>query len=206
MSLTLQKQKLRQQFREQLKQISPEEQFALLTQLDTWLSDYLSGLKTSQNNFISWAAFRPLAGEPDLDSLLFQTSLYFALSDQVSLTSKIKWLFPKVIGEELRFYQCSLSQFSKGSFGILEPDSQKGAVEFKSQDIDGVLVPGLAFDENGGRLGRGRGYYDRFLSQFAGIKMGIGFSKTVVNKLPLEKHDVKLDGLITDKGFTKWNW
>ncbi len=73
-----------------------------------------------------------------------------------------------------------------------------------------VLVPGLAFTKNGGRLGRGGGYYDRFIAnvrlefQTSGEKpplfFGFAFASQVLQILPLESHDETLDGMITEKG------
>lgn len=62
-----------------------------------------------------------------------------------------------------------------------------------------ILVPGLAFTERGERLGRGRGYYDKYLSHYHGIKIGICFSGQLEEVLPTEKHDVGLDYIVTDK-------
>ena len=62
-----------------------------------------------------------------------------------------------------------------------------------------ILIPGLAFTELGERLGRGKGFYDKYLSHFRGIKIGVCFSEQVVEMLPTEKHDVTLDYIVTDE-------
>lgn len=66
--------------------------------------------------------------------------------------------------------------------------------------LDLVLVPGLAFTRDGGRLGRGGGFFDRFLFHRAqsAAKIGVGFAFQIVDTLPLEAHDVKLNAVITD--------
>ncbi len=66
--------------------------------------------------------------------------------------------------------------------------------------IDLVLVPGIAFTRNGARMGRGFGFFDRFLAHRAAsaIKIGIAFRFQIVESLPLEPHDVKLDLVVTD--------
>jgi 5-formyltetrahydrofolate cyclo-ligase len=61
-------------------------------------------------------------------------------------------------------------------------------------------VPGLAFDRRGGRLGRGKGYYDRFLLETSGLRVGICFEDQVVEKIPGEAHDLRMDFLITPAG------
>ena len=66
--------------------------------------------------------------------------------------------------------------------------------------IDLVLVPGIAFTRNGGRMGRGFGFFDRFLAHRApsAIKIGIAFRFQIVESLPIESHDVELDLVVTD--------
>ena len=64
---------------------------------------------------------------------------------------------------------------------------------------DLLLVPGLAFGLKGERLGRGKGFYDKYLENFNGLKIGICTSEQVIEGIPLEAHDIPMDGLITDK-------
>ncbi|WP_312114447.1 5-formyltetrahydrofolate cyclo-ligase [Brevibacillus reuszeri] len=89
----------------------------------------------------------------------------------------------------------------QGVYGIWEPDSER-AVEADIAKLDVVLVPGVAFDRSGGRMGYGGGFYDRFL---AGLKerpylLGVGFSMQVVDHVPLEPHDIPLDAVVTEEG------
>ena len=79
-------------------------------------------------------------------------------------------------------------------FEILGPSLK--SIEVKPEVI---LVPGLAFSEKGERLGRGKGFYDKYLSQYRGIKIGICFSEQLVQNLPTEKHDETLDYIVTDE-------
>ena len=81
-----------------------------------------------------------------------------------------------------------------GKFGIQEPPPE--AEEISSSDIDITLVPGLAFDEACNRLGRGRGFYDRWLPQISGIKTGIGFDHQLIDAVPTENHDHQLDMVV----------
>ena len=73
-----------------------------------------------------------------------------------------------------------------------------------------LLIPLVAFDNNLNRLGYGGGYYDRYISKFDNInkliKIGIGFSFQKVKKLPINKYDKKLDFIITEKDFIKWEY
>lgn len=61
-----------------------------------------------------------------------------------------------------------------------------------------LLIPGLAFGMNGERLGRGAGFYDKYLENFRGLKIGICTNEQLIERIPLESHDILMDGLITD--------
>ncbi|MFH1591377.1 MAG: 5-formyltetrahydrofolate cyclo-ligase [archaeon] len=90
----------------------------------------------------------------------------------------------------------SFDQLAPGRFGILEP---LGPCRVSPEEIDLVVVPGIAFDECLHRLGHGHGYYDRLLAQIRGKKIGLAFDFQVLERLPAEEHDVRLDMIITDK-------
>ncbi|MBG07691.1 MAG: 5-formyltetrahydrofolate cyclo-ligase [Halobacteriovoraceae bacterium] len=62
-----------------------------------------------------------------------------------------------------------------------------------------IIVPGLAFGENGSRLGRGKGFYDKYLENFSGLKIGVCFSEQVFEGLPMESNDVFVDYVVTDE-------
>ena len=87
-----------------------------------------------------------------------------------------------------------------GRFGILEPAPQCPILP--PNELDFCLVPGLGFALDGGRLGRGRGYFDRLLAAVPGFKCGVAFDCQVVPELPSELHDVRLDCLLTP---TRWH-
>jgi len=76
-----------------------------------------------------------------------------------------------------------------------------------ANEIDLVITPGLGFDEQGNRLGKGGGFYDRFLSNdgFSGIVCGLAFEEQCVNNIPIDKHDVQLDMLVTDRDVRHFN-
>jgi 5-formyltetrahydrofolate cyclo-ligase len=87
----------------------------------------------------------------------------------------------------------------EGTFGILEPREELRGIEGEPEP-DLILVPGVAFDERGGRVGRGKGFYDRFLEGRDAVKVGIAFEAQILRKkLPLEAHDQLLDGLVTER-------
>jgi len=100
---------------------------------------------------------------------------------------------------------------SHGSYGLIEPDPLKAArFELDDRLPDTVFVPGLAFDYEGGRLGYGGGYYDRFRDTIEAVAtmqsvpvppwIGMGFNIQWVDRVPMEPHDARLDGVITESG------
>lgn len=87
-----------------------------------------------------------------------------------------------------------------GGRGILEPD-QKRCKKVPIDCIDLALIPGVAFDEKGGRIGTGRGYYDRFIPSLPVTtrKVGLAFEEQVSTQIPMESHDKYIDIIITDR-------
>ena len=92
------------------------------------------------------------------------------------------------------------AQLQRGRFGILEPSGTQ--VVIPPEEIDCVMVPGVAFDYRGGRLGFGKGYYDRFLSRLpTTYRCGLAFGIQVVPYVPQTSHDVCMHGIVTEQGF-----
>lgn len=94
-------------------------------------------------------------------------------------------------------YITDMTELKKGAYGISEPETIRVA---EINDIDLAIIPGIAFDRHGNRTGFGMGYYDRFLNEFNGIKIGLCYSFQVLDNLETEKHDIKMDMIITEKG------
>lgn len=86
-----------------------------------------------------------------------------------------------------------------GTFRIREPREQCPVLN--AARVDWILVPGLAFDLQGHRLGRGTGHYDRLLSEIQGSRCGVGFDVQIVAELRCEPHDCRMDALVTP---TRW--
>ena len=86
-----------------------------------------------------------------------------------------------------------------GQYGIREPREDCPVVQLNRLDF--VLVPGVAFAVDGRRLGRGKGVYDRLLMSVRGSKCGAGFDEQIVDDLPVEQHDIRLDCILTP---TRW--
>jgi 5-formyltetrahydrofolate cyclo-ligase len=105
--------------------------------------------------------------------------------------------FPRVAGELLEFAPASsLAELQPGYRGVLEPKS----VAIASSILDVIVVPGVAFDRGGGRLGQGGGHYDRTLAGLhpKTFRVGFCFSCQVVDTVPRAEHDELLDALVTE--------
>ena len=87
------------------------------------------------------------------------------------------------------------ADISTGYFGIHEPAPTCPAIPLEKFDL--ILVPGVAFDWNGNRLGRGRGFYDRLLAKTSGLKCGVGYNFQLVGRVPAEPHDEKVNFIVT---------
>lgn len=110
-------------------------------------------------------------------------------------------LAPKVSWEQRRMLPIEIksltSDVQAGLMGIREPVE---GLPIPVADIDFVVVPGLAFDEQGNRLGRGRGFYDRFLSHpdFRAVSCALALEEQVVEHVPSDESDARVDLLVTD--------
>jgi 5-formyltetrahydrofolate cyclo-ligase len=82
-----------------------------------------------------------------------------------------------------------------GKFGVREPAATCDDIPLDQFDL--VLVPGLAFDLQGNRLGRGRGFYDRLLEKISGIKCGVSYDLQLLETIPTEPHDMMMDFVFT---------
>ncbi|WP_457641399.1 5-formyltetrahydrofolate cyclo-ligase [Persephonella sp.] len=116
------------------------------------------------------------------------------LIEELLLKADKKLLLPKVNGDEIIPIPITdLSSLKKGYAGILEPDG----ISYPVEKIDIVVVPAIAFDINGHRLGYGKGYYDRLLKKIKGLKVGFAYDFQIVDKLPAEPHDIPVDLIVT---------
>ncbi|UII54864.1 5-formyltetrahydrofolate cyclo-ligase [Cytobacillus spongiae] len=92
----------------------------------------------------------------------------------------------------------SFNELESVYFGLLEP-IEKFTVEYAANEIDLMIVPGIAFSRSGFRLGFGGGYYDRYLENYDGITISLAFSCQLVDELPIESHDQSVSKIITEK-------
>jgi 5-formyltetrahydrofolate cyclo-ligase len=96
----------------------------------------------------------------------------------------------------------SLSDVKKGPSGVREPTKRECILE---DNLDVLIVPGIAFDSHGFRVGWGRGYYDTFLSKSDKlIKIGAAYDFQIIDKIEAEPHDVRMDFVVTEKRVLKF--
>ncbi len=129
--------------------------------------------------------------------------VYHSLPDELSTNDLIaeysskKLLFlPRVNGDDLDILPYSPDMLEAGAFNIKEPT---GDNIIDPTEIDVVIVPGVAFDLNGNRVGRGKGYYDRLLARTNAITIGVGYDFQLFESFEVEPHDKVMDYIVTER-------
>ncbi|MCM1369682.1 MAG: 5-formyltetrahydrofolate cyclo-ligase [Candidatus Amulumruptor caecigallinarius] len=127
--------------------------------------------------------------------------MYHSLPDELSTRSFLKkwkdrkkFYLPRVNGVNLEILPYDESRIELGSFHIEEP---VGNDTIDPDILDLIIVPGVAFDHKGNRLGRGKGFYDRLLSNTRATKIGVGYEFQIVEEIPTETHDVPMDAIVS---------
>lgn len=128
------------------------------------------------------ALFASLPDEPQTDEII----------ERLSHSKRI--VLPRIEGEEMKFYDIS-EGLHEGAFGIMEPID---TTPIEPSEIDVMIVPGVAFTRQGTRLGRGKGFYDKYLSLsgFRAYTIGVCYPCQIVEKLPTEPHDRALSRIV----------
>ncbi len=160
---------------------------------------------------------------------------YMALKNEIdpfrilvaSLNSYKKIAFPRCSkeGSSMEFYMIHgadthvqlMEQFDRGAFGVCEPKPLRSmlldSITLRKKSIC-VIVPGVAFTYRGGRLGHGKGYYDRYLTDLCDkaashdcklYLVGMCFDEQLKTRLPLEEHDIHMDYILTPSGLFRCN-
>lgn len=151
----------------------------------------------------------------DAKSLLF----YIDVRDEVRTRAAVRAemqrrgrvAIPYCVQEHLElFWLSDWQQLCPGRFGVLEPRRELRTLpehRVMLQEIEAVLVPGVAFDRRGGRLGHGKGYYDRLLARVhtSTQLIGLAFDCQIVDRLDLQNHDVPMDFVVTQSRFFNRN-
>jgi 5-formyltetrahydrofolate cyclo-ligase len=178
------------------------------------LREILAGISPADRHAKSLSACSLIAGTPDFQQARV-VMLYMSMPEEVDTASLALrcWqagktvVVPKVSWDQRRMLPMEITSLQAGmtstGLGIREPAAGKPIpLEF----IDLVIVPGLGFTPAGFRIGRGMGFYDRFLAQndFIGRSCGLAFEEQIVEQLPVLDHDVPLGMLVTDRGIRRF--
>jgi len=169
----------------------------------------LAALRPEEVRERSAAACRLLCEQPEYQRAEILL-IYLSTASEVETTplAHQAWndsksvLAPRVAWEQRRMLPIEIRSLATdvraGPMGIREPVE---GMPIPVSDIDLVIVPGLAFDLHGNRLGRGRGFYDRFLSHrdYRGVSCALAFEEQIVENVPTSEHDVCVNMLVTDK-------
>jgi 5-formyltetrahydrofolate cyclo-ligase len=174
---------LRSEIREKLKALT-------LSQRET----YSSRARTSLEQLPVWQQaqtilfFAPMPDELDIWPSL-----------PVALAAAKRVFLPRFVSATNSYAVCEVkfpdTDINIGQFGIREPS--ESCSQFPLNRLDFVLVPGVAFDLHGRRLGRGKGFYDHLLAAVRGKTCGVAFDEQIVTEIPVEPHDVLLNCILT---------
>ena len=162
----------------------------------------IAKLSIEEKQSLSAQIFSKIATSKEIEQAAV-VALFIALSDEPQTTDFIERLLsqnkrvvvPRIEGEKMEFYDIS-DGVAVGAFGIMEPIA---TVPVKPSEIDVMIVPGVAFTRNGARLGRGKGFYDKYLSHsgFQAYMIGVCYPCQLVENLPTEEHDRGLDLVVS---------
>lgn len=177
-----------------------EEIFGLKNVIRQHIRDMKSGLSLSQKQVQADAVFDKIELLPEFQKAN-NIFIYWSLPDELPTQAFIgKWcekkqfFLPAIVGNGMVLKHYSPSEsLLKGSHGIMEPDS---LIDFNGE-VELGIIPGIAFDEHKNRLGRGKGYYDRFFSNNQSLKIGVCFDFQLLETLPVLLHDVKMDKIVS---------
>ena len=186
MNIEEEKTKIRKEIKRRRSELSPK----ILSEIDGALPEFIDAiddeeLRSELANAKRVALYRSINGEVPADGL----AAYF-------MDKGIKCCFPRIQNGDMVFCDCESindSEFEVSSYGIKEPESSKAAVDPK--DIDVVVLPAVAYNEEGTRLGMGGGYYDRFISALdkKPYLLGICYEFQICSDLPVTDHDLTAD-------------
>ncbi|MGI8602390.1 MAG: 5-formyltetrahydrofolate cyclo-ligase [Verrucomicrobiales bacterium] len=146
------------------------------------------------------AVFDPLREEPDISPLSTGADQQFAFPRVQEGGLAFYCPNQPAVADNLRAHNAGMG----GRHGVREPDPSLSRF-IPESEIDLALVPGLAFSPSGRRLGRGGGFYDRWLASLShrAPRIGVCFATQMVAKMPSEAHDMKVDHVVTEEGWVK---
>lgn len=181
------KARLRETMRAERRQHTPEERGAASLEICARMGTLPHWLAAKTILF-----YAPLPDEPDVRWLLHHLD---ATRQRAAFLRDV----PETEAYEAHLIQ-HMEELRPGAFGVAEPIPEAPGIALKQLDF--ILVPGVAFDPSGRRLGRGRGFYDRLLAGLPGHTCGVAFPWQLVSEVPMEAHDVMLNSILTP---THWH-
>lgn len=129
--------------------------------------------------------------------------MYHSLPDELPTKRFLeKWCgrkhfyLPRVNGVNLEILPYDKSRLELGAFHIEEPTGDDVA---DPRDLELIVVPAVAYDRRGNRLGRGKGFYDRLLAETKATRIGVGYEFQILDELPVEEHDVPMNMVISQQ-------
>jgi 5-formyltetrahydrofolate cyclo-ligase len=165
------------------------------------LRESLSPLEVAQ---ASEAVCRHLSAWSHLRAA-FTVSTYLAFRNEVDLSPlfgalpDIRWVIPRIEGRgRLTLYPYIPERLKPHRYGMLEPDPTLPVVD--PAELDVILVPGVAFDVRGGRLGFGGGFYDRLLPATSALRVGVTYNTCLLDAVPCDEHDQRMEWVATPAG------
>jgi 5-formyltetrahydrofolate cyclo-ligase len=175
------KQQVRNKFIEELHTISPMEKVSA----DFRIAQSLTSLRVYKNAK-SICTYVSTPAEVNTHQIIRE-----------ALLAKGSIIVPKIEGSELLLYSIrSFEEIKIGSYGILEPQTRRAHVPIQSVDL--FIVPAIAFGMDGSRLGRGKGYYDRLLTNIHVPIIGLSYDRQICETVPHGAKDKKIDIIITE--------
>jgi 5-formyltetrahydrofolate cyclo-ligase len=160
---------------------------------------WLESSRSAQHNLLSLAEY----------SVATCIALYAAVHQEVDTTGIVanafesgkRVLYPALCGKHMVFRQVlGLDNLQEGAFGILEPSPT--GIEYQADEAEMIVVPGIAFDLSGHRIGYGRGYYDRFLQHPGRKACLVGLChdfQLISGSIPADRHDIQMEIIVTER-------
>ncbi len=182
---------VRQQVREHLSAISEDQHLQFSRRIVDHAQQFLSHRQLSVVGL-----FLPLRDEPDITPLI-----HWCLERGWGVA--LPWIAANANRMEMRAVRHLDRDVEPGPFGILQPRPVQQIVP--PSELDYIFLPGRAFDLRGRRIGRGKGFYDRFLTRLRKecVRVGIAFRVQVLDQIPSGQNDQSVDIIITEKGILK---
>jgi len=122
-------------------------------------------------------------------------------------TSGKKVAVPSVLPNTFDLIHSEIKSFDSlisGMYKILEP-SPESRIKMTPDMFDLIIIPGVAFDRKGGRLGKGKGYYDRFLKVTSAFRLALAFDCQVIRNVPTDLHDIPMNAILSESGIVEIN-